>query len=150
MQHSAAGSGREFASPDAVLTVKIDAEHTAGAYELFEVEAPRGPATPLHRTGWGKAYHVLAGRMMVQVDQEAIEMAPGDSIAIPPSALHTFAVMSHSVRFLVFSLSAGMGRFHADLDATVPRGVPLGEAMGPLREVLGRHDVVVEGIGPVP
>jgi hypothetical protein len=39
--------------------VKIDAGHTDGHYELFEVDAPRRPTTPLHRTGWGKAYYVL-------------------------------------------------------------------------------------------
>lgn len=58
VQHTAAGDGAELAAPDAVLTVKIDAVHTDDHYELFEVDAPRGPATPLHRTGWGKAYYV--------------------------------------------------------------------------------------------
>jgi hypothetical protein len=29
---------------------------------------PRGGPTPLHRTGWGKAYYVLNGRMIVQVE----------------------------------------------------------------------------------
>lgn len=49
-QHSTAGVGRELVAPDAVLTVKVDAAHTDDAYELFEVDAPRGPATPLHST----------------------------------------------------------------------------------------------------
>jgi hypothetical protein len=47
--------------------VTVDAEHTDGQYELFEVDAARGP-TPLHRTGWGKAYYVLNGRMIVHVE----------------------------------------------------------------------------------
>ena len=52
VQYTAAGEGAELTAPDAVLTVKIDAAHTGGAYEVFEVDAPRGPATPLHRTNW--------------------------------------------------------------------------------------------------
>jgi quercetin dioxygenase-like cupin family protein len=69
VQHSAAGEGMELTLPDAVVTVKINPEHTDGQYELFEVDAPRGPTTPLHRTGWGKAYYVLNGRMIVQVER---------------------------------------------------------------------------------
>ena len=92
-------------------------------YELIEVDAPRGPATPLHRTGWAKAYYVLNGRMIVQVEDEAFHLGPGSSIAIPPGALHTFTVLSPSVKFLAISPTGAMGRFHADLDATVPRVV---------------------------
>ena len=43
VQHTAAGEGVELSAPDAVLTVKIDAAHTDDQYELFEVDAPRGP-----------------------------------------------------------------------------------------------------------
>ena len=43
--HTAPGRGIELTLPDAVLTIKIDAEHTDGQYEVFEVDAPRGPTT---------------------------------------------------------------------------------------------------------
>jgi mannose-6-phosphate isomerase-like protein (cupin superfamily) len=140
-QHSTAGAGRELVAPDAVLTVKIDAAHTDDAYELFEVDAPRGPATPVHRTGWGKAYYVLHGRMVVQVDDEAFDLGPGSSVAIPPAALHTFTVLTSSARFLVVAMTGGMGRFHADLDASVPHGAPMPEVLPAIQGVLERHDV---------
>ena len=143
VQYTAVGEGRELTAPDAVLTVKIDADHTDGAYELFEVDAPRGPATPLHRTGWGKAYYVLHGRMVVQVDDEGYDLGPGSSVTIPPGALHTFTVLSPTVGFLVVSLSGAMGRFHADL-AAVPAGRPVAESMDEIGRVLGRHDVTME------
>jgi quercetin dioxygenase-like cupin family protein len=76
VQHTAAGEGLELTAPNAVLTIKIDAGHTDDQYELFEVDAPRGPATPLHRTGWAKAYYVLNGRMIVQVEDEAFDLGP--------------------------------------------------------------------------
>ena len=144
VQNTAAGEGVEYSAPDAVLTVKIDAEHTAGSYELFEVDAPRGPATPPHRTGWGKAYYVLHGRMVVQVEDEGHDLGPGSSITIPPGALHTFTVLSPTVGFLVVSLTGAMGRFHADLAAAVPAGRPVDECMDEIGRVLARHDVTIE------
>ena len=145
VQHTPAGEGIELASPDAVLTVKVDARHTDDSYEVFEVDAPRAPATPLHRTGWGKAYYVLHGRMIVQVDDNAFDLGPGSSVAIPPEALHTFTVLSPSTRFLVVSLTGAMGRFHADLHASVLRNRPFEEVTTQLQQVLGRHEVTVVG-----
>jgi quercetin dioxygenase-like cupin family protein len=146
VQHTAAGEGRELILPDAAITVKIDAGHTDGEYELFEVDAPRGPTTPLHRTGWGKAYYVLNGRMIVQVEDEAFDLGPGSAITIPPGALHTETVLSPTVKYLALGLTRAMGRFFADLDATVPRGHPIEEVAQPLQDVLARHDVAVAGL----
>jgi quercetin dioxygenase-like cupin family protein len=145
VQHTAAGEGIELTAPDAVLTVKIDGGHTDDHYELFEVDAPRGPATALHRTGWAKAFYVLNGRMIVQVEDEGFDLGPGSSITIPPGALHTFTVLSPTTKFLAISMSGAMGRFHADLDATIPRDRPLEEVTHEIRQVLSRHDVIVAG-----
>jgi quercetin dioxygenase-like cupin family protein len=147
VQHTAAGEGLELTTPDAVVTIKIDAGHTDDQYELFEVDAPRGPATPLHRTGWAKAYYVLTGRMIVQVEDEAFDLGPGSSITIPPGALHTETVLSPSTKYLALGLTGAMGRFFADLDAAVPRGRPLEEVAEQIQQVLGRHDVTVAGFG---
>jgi quercetin dioxygenase-like cupin family protein len=145
VQHTAPGEGIELTLPDAVLTVKIDAEHTDGQYEVFEVDAPRGPTTPLHRTGWGKAYYVLNGRMIVRVEDEAFDLGPGSAITIPPGALHTETVLSPTVKYLAVGLTRAMGRFFADLDAAVPHGRPIGEVTQQIQEVLARHDVTLAG-----
>jgi hypothetical protein len=73
--------------PDAVLTVKIDAAHTDDHYELFELDAPRGPTTPLHRTGWAKAYYVLSGRKRGQHIPGAV------AESVPPLVALTAAVL---------------------------------------------------------
>ncbi|GAB3762421.1 cupin domain-containing protein [Microlunatus parietis] len=146
VRHRGAGEGTELTAPDAVLTIKIDAADTDDDYELFEVDAPRGPATPLHRTTWPKAYYLLHGRMIVQVEDRAIDLTPGSVITIPPNAWHTFTVLSPAVRFLVISLTGAMGRFHADLQRAVADGATLGPDLAP---VLARHRVTLAG-DPVP
>jgi quercetin dioxygenase-like cupin family protein len=146
VQHTAAGEGLELTAPDAVVTIKIDAGHTDDQYELFEVDAPRGPATPLHRTGWPKAYYVLNGRMIVQVEDEAFDLGPGSSITIPPGALHTETVLSPSTKYLALGLTGAMGRFFADLDASVPHGRRIQEIAPLLQEVLARHGVTLAGL----
>lgn len=146
-QHIQAGDGVELHAPDATVTVKVDSAHTDDSYEIFEVTAPRLDPTPLHRTGWAKTYYVLQGRIVVQVEDEGFDLGPGSSVAIPPHALHTFTVLSPTATFLVFSLTGAMGRFHADLDASVPRDRPIPEVMGDILQVLSRHDVTVEGAG---
>jgi quercetin dioxygenase-like cupin family protein len=148
VQHTAAGEGLELTAPDAVVTIKIDAGHTDDQYELFEVDAPRGPATPLHRTGWPKAYYVLNGRMIVQVEDEAFDLGPGSSITIPPGALHTETVLSPSTKYLALGLTGAMGRFFADLDASVPHGRRIQEIAPLLQEVLARHGVTLAGFEP--
>ncbi|PRZ15622.1 cupin domain-containing protein [Nesterenkonia sandarakina] len=145
VQYTPAGDGVEIAAPDAVLTVKVSAETTHDQYEVFEVTAPRGPATPLHRTGWDKTYYALQGRMIVQVGDAGYDMGPGSSLAIPADAPHTFTVLTPSVTVLVISLTGAMGRFHTDLAATLPPGRALEDAAAELQAVLGRHPVSMEG-----
>jgi quercetin dioxygenase-like cupin family protein len=145
VQHTAAGEGRELTAPDGIHTVKIDATYTDDQYELFEIDAQRGPATPPHRTGWAKAYYVLNGRILVQVEDEGFDLGPGSSITIPPGALHTFTVLSPTTKFLAVGLTGAMGRFFADLDASVPRGRPIEEVTQQIQEVLTRHDVTLAG-----
>jgi quercetin dioxygenase-like cupin family protein len=145
VQHSGAGEGVELATGDAIVTVKIDGADTDDNYELFEVDAPRGPTPPPHREGWAKAFYVLNGRIIVQVEDEAVDLGPGSSITIPPGALNTFTVLTPTAKFLALSLTGGMGRFFSDLDATVPHDRLAEEVGHQLQEVLTRHDVTIAG-----
>jgi quercetin dioxygenase-like cupin family protein len=148
VQHTVAGEGVELTAPDAVVSVKVDADHTDGLYEVLEIRAPRGPATPLHRTGWAKTYYALDGRILVQVEDEVYDLTPGSSVTIPPYARHTFTVLSSSATFLTVAMTGAMGAFLADLDATIPHDRPINETVAELQQVLSRHDVVMDGGGP--
>ncbi len=135
--------GQELHSPDAIITVKAGAEHT-GAFELFEVDAPRGPAVLPHGTPWPKAYYVLHGRMAVLVDGEIHDLGPGASITVPAGGMHTFTVHTPSVKYLAFSPGAQMGRFFRDVDQAVPAGTPMTEAAPLLTEVLHRQGITLQ------
>lgn len=110
-----AGEGEELTVPDARITVRISGKYTGGAYELFEVNAPRGETAPPHRTPWPKAYYVLQGRMAVLLDGELYDLSPGDAITIPANASHTFTVHTESAQFLAFAVGEMMGAFFRDL-----------------------------------
>jgi quercetin dioxygenase-like cupin family protein len=144
-QFSTAGDGFELTSPDAKITVKVDAAHTGGAYELFEVDAPRGSTMPPHREPWAKTSYVLHGRMAVLVDGEGYDVGPGSSIAIPAGASNTFTVHTPSVQFLAISLTDALGRFFRDVERAVPAGTPPEDAAPRLRDLVGRHGVTLEG-----
>ncbi|MEU5262738.1 cupin domain-containing protein [Amycolatopsis sp. NPDC021455] len=129
---SAPGEGLELDTKDARITVKVAGEHTGDAYEVFEVDAPRGPSVPPHAEPWAKAFYVLHGRITVYVDGELHDLGPGASISIPAGAVNTFTVHTSSARFLAVSLTGGMGRFFREVDSAAPERIP---------EIAGRHGI---------
>ncbi|MFF0346007.1 cupin domain-containing protein [Kribbella sp. NPDC004875] len=136
---SNAGNGAEYAAPDATVTVKIGADHTDGQYEVFEIDAPRGPAAPLHSESWSKAFYVLQGRILVQAGDQGYDLGPGSSISIPAGTLNTFSVLTPSAKFLTISQTGRMGAFFAELSGADPTDyVALGE-------LSRRHGVLLAG-----
>lgn len=101
-RYTAPGEGTALDTFDGIHTVKVGAEQTGGAYEIFEVVAPRAPTVPLHRTPWAKAFYLLDGAMTVRVDGDCYELGPGATVAVPEGAAHTFEVTTVSAKFLAF------------------------------------------------
>ncbi|GAA0590581.1 cupin domain-containing protein [Kribbella sandramycini] len=132
---SSAGTGQEYVAPDATVTVKIAAEHTGAEYELFEIDAPRGPAGPPHIESWSKAFYVLHGRILVQAGDHGYDLGPGSSISIPAGTVNTFSVLTPSAKFLTFSRTGRMGAFFADLTTADPTD------HAALAAIAGRHGV---------
>jgi quercetin dioxygenase-like cupin family protein len=136
---STAGTGAEYVVPDATVTVKIAGEHTGAQYELFEIDAPRGPAAPPHSETWSKAFYVLQGRILVQAGDQGYDLGPGSSISIPAGTLNTFSVLTPSAKFLTVSQTDRMGAFFADLATADPAD------FAALGEISGRHGVALAG-----
>jgi quercetin dioxygenase-like cupin family protein len=134
---SMAGTGAEYAAPDATVTVKVGGEHTAAQYEIFEIDAPRGPAAPPHSESWSKAFYVLQGRILVQAGDQGYDLGPGSSISIPAGTLNTFSVLTPSAKFLTVSQTSRMGAFFAELATADPTDYA---ALG---EISSRHGVTL-------
>ncbi|MGW6282873.1 cupin domain-containing protein [Kribbella sp. NPDC055071] len=134
---STAGTGAEYAAPDAIVTVKVGAEHSGAQYELFEIDAPRGPSAPPHSEPWGKAFYVLQGRILVQAGDQGYDLGPGASISIPAGTVNTFSVLTPAAKFLTISQTGRMGAFFADLATADPTDYA---ALG---EISGRHGVTL-------
>jgi quercetin dioxygenase-like cupin family protein len=139
--HVVAGEGTRLNTVDSTATVKIAAADTDAEYELFELEAPEGSEVPPHRHRWAEAYYVLDGDLGVQIGGRRYELGPGDTVTIPPNAVHTIAPDGGTCRFLVFSLTAGSGTLFADLDRSVPTDQPIEAIVPVLLEVARRNGV---------
>ena len=139
--YSPAGTGDRLFTVDSTATVKIYATDTDGAYELFELESPEGAHVPPHRHPWAEAYYVLDGTLDVQIGGRQYRLGPGDSVTIPPSAVHNTATVGGACRFLAFSLTAGTGALFTDIDRAIPRDRPIEEIAPLLVTVAERNGV---------
>lgn len=126
---------------DGTHVVKAGPEATGGAYEVFEVLAPRGPAAPPHSSPWTGTLHLLEGRLQVRTADDSLDLAPGATWTVPGGTPFTFEVMSESARFLAVTSGDAAGRFFADFAASVPLGASLEETIPHLLAVTGRHEV---------
>ncbi|WP_134727317.1 cupin domain-containing protein [Amycolatopsis nivea] len=140
MTLSAAGEGPELDTQDSTATVKASAADTGG-YELFEIDAPRGPAVPPHADPWTKGFYVLSGRITVCLDGELHDLGPGSFVHIPADTPNTFTVHTPHAKFLVLTPDDAMGRFFREIDATVPSGAPWPDAVPLLGAIAARHGV---------
>ena len=139
--YRAAGEGAELYSVDATVTVKCRAAETGGAYELFEIDMPRGALVPPHTEPWAKSFYMLHGRMSVRVGEQTYDLAPGDFVTVPPRTANTFEPRTPAVKFLAFSLGVGMGNFFADVDRTAPRQGSIEDLLPIMGEVTARNQV---------
>ncbi|HEV8298691.1 MAG TPA: cupin domain-containing protein [Acidimicrobiales bacterium] len=141
----AAGDGAQLSTVDSIATVKISADDTADAYELFEIIAPPGPGVPPHRHPWAEAYYVLDGELDVRVGARELVLGPRDTVTVPPNAVHTIASRRGDTRFLAFSLTNGTGALFADLDRGVPAARPIEEIAPLIVEIAARHKTTFVG-----
>lgn len=137
------GAGEPLNMIDGVHTVKVAAEHTGGAYEVFEIEALPGPAAPPHAAPWSGTCYVLEGSIEMHLPDKSYSLAPGASITVPAGTHCTFEVTSESAKFLAFTTGDGAGKFFADFAREIPADRPLPEVLPIILRVIERHGVTV-------
>jgi quercetin dioxygenase-like cupin family protein len=98
---------------DTLMRIRLDGEHTGGAYALVECVAPAGHMPPphVHATD-SEGFHVLEGELTVHTAAGARVLAPGDSVFAPAGEPHTIEVTSaEPCRWLVVSAPAAFDAF---------------------------------------
>lgn len=84
-----------------IHTWKLLAEHTGGAFFLFEDAMVRGKTTPLHRHPEAdEMTYVLEGEVIVNVDGKETRVGAGGMSFVPKGVPHAFLVVSDSARLL--------------------------------------------------
>ena len=82
-------------------TWKLLAEHTDGAFFLFEDVMARGKTTPLHRHPEAdEMAYILEGEVIVSVAGKETRVGAGGMSFVPKGVPHAFIVVSETARLL--------------------------------------------------
>ncbi len=144
------GAGTHYPMTDGDHLAKAIIQDTHGEFEVFEVHAPAGPASPPHASPWTAVLYLLSGRVSVQVDGMTYDVEPGGLVTMPAGAPCTFEVVGDAARFLAITSGPGAGRFFADFASSVPRDRPVEESMGAIVSVTTRHGVTLGQLRTAP
>ena len=107
------GEGQRLEAWGARAVVKASTEDTSSAFNLLEVTAPGGFATPLHiHYAEDVAVYVLEGSLTVYWGDESKEAVAGSYFFQPRGTPHGFRVIGDSpARVLYLTLPAGFDGF---------------------------------------
>jgi len=90
--HVGPGEGRAvWVLGGQLLTYKVTAEQTGGAYSLFEGTVPPGGGAPPHiHHREDESFYVVDGEFEFSRDGETIKAGPGSLVYVPRGSLHAF------------------------------------------------------------
>jgi len=105
----------------ALVTVRVASADTGKAFNLVEVLARGGHATPLHRDPNCETFHLLDGEMLFHVAGREIRATAGDTVVVPTGTAHAFLVMSPLARYMVVNVPGGHDGFFRAGGVPAPR-----------------------------
>jgi mannose-6-phosphate isomerase-like protein (cupin superfamily) len=116
------GAGRFIDLGDFGMTVKADADVTAGIVSVLEAEEPPGFGPPIHvHHDSAEAFYVLEGEYVMYLEDREFTCAAGTFIFIPLGVRHGFRVGDVPSRKLNFYFPAAMIGYFDDLAAALDR-----------------------------
>ncbi len=139
-----------------LLTVKASAESTGGGLSLFDIRAPRGPASPLHvHHNEAEWWYVLEGELVIWAAGSVVEAGKGAFVYSPPDTPHTFDVVSDEAHFLVGTNPGGFEAFlRACSEPAADRTLPPPGTAAPdparLGELAAQHGIEILGPPGIP
>jgi len=109
------GEGRAFTVMGDSVVLKAAAPDKAHAVFEVTTRAPLGP--PPRRQPWAETYHVLEGRMAVQLDDVWFDAGPGDTVHVPPGVTRWLQAQDGKpCRYLVFATQGDLLMLFRALD----------------------------------
>ena len=121
--HVMRGEGRSLWIFGELVTYKVTAEQTGGAYSLFEVMSrPEEGGPPPHvQHREEEAFYVLEGEITFTVEAQTLTGGPGTFVQIPRGTPHAFRNNSASpARMLIQCTPSGFDRFMAEFATELP------------------------------
>jgi quercetin dioxygenase-like cupin family protein len=110
------GEGRVLRVVLDSVRVLVSGEATGGAYEIFELTAPKDSDTTLHAHPWSESYVMLEGEVEMTIQESKTIATPGCFVDVPGGMLHGYKILSDSARFILITTPAGAFDFFDELD----------------------------------
>jgi quercetin dioxygenase-like cupin family protein len=115
------------------VTLLLDRESTASAFDVIDVLAQPGGGPPPHRHAFGEWFHVGQGELTISEERDGTvvcthRLTAGDSVYVPPWTIHgTLNLSGAPARFQVIGQPGAMTGYFAGADVPVaaehtPRG----------------------------
>ncbi len=95
----------------------MTAANTAGAYDLFEIDAPAGAAMPQRVNSADEALYILEGSVMIKAEDRQAKLNAGGFAYIPAGIVADWGSAGERCRALVFHLPGGFDQALTIADA---------------------------------
>jgi quercetin dioxygenase-like cupin family protein len=107
-----------------LATIRLSHAGRPDGIAVIENDLPYGYATPLHiHVNQDEVFHVLQGRLCVEVDGRLIHADAGDVLMAPKGVPHRFIVISpEDARVLVFTVGGDFETFVRDASTPLAAG----------------------------
>jgi quercetin dioxygenase-like cupin family protein len=119
------------------VRILATARDTAGAYEVFELDAPAESGPPVHQHPWNEAYLVMAGELAVKVGDREFNAGPGSFFNVPGGVWHGYRVLTPQARILIVSERGSVSEFFTEIAHEISMPPDFGRVL----EIAARHEV---------
>jgi quercetin dioxygenase-like cupin family protein len=116
-KHVPAGTGSAYWGPGELMTFLITGKESGGALFMAEVSVAPGGGTPPHiHHREDESFHVLEGKLTIQVGGDTITASAGDFAFLPRGIAHSFKNTGDGyAKALVLTTPAGLEGFFEEV-----------------------------------
>ena len=146
------GAGTRVWVGSELMTLKVAAQETSGAYFAMESATMPHGGPPLHRhSREDETFYVLEGEFLFQCDGQQITATPGTYVYLPRGTVHTYTNTGDGQgALLVLCAPAGIEGFFAEVatpgtDLASPPPPPTPAQMEHLATTASRYGIEVVG-----